>query len=119
MSSATRDVKKPAKAGQRRRLNARERLERDRLQAQQAAKALEQAPLDLGIPEDLMAEVEGRLRSQQRLLGKICGVMFPPYSVATPTLNCAAYGAVRKTCRRGCSVRCPRAPRTAGSAAWA
>jgi hypothetical protein len=35
--------KKPAKASNRLRLKARERLERDRLQAQQAAKALEQA----------------------------------------------------------------------------
>lgn len=25
-----------------------------------------------------MAEIEGRLRSQQKLLGKIVGVMFPP-----------------------------------------
>ena len=57
---------------------AQERLERDRRQAQQAAEALEQALHDLGLPEDLVAEIEGRLRSQQKLLGKIVGVMFPP-----------------------------------------
>jgi hypothetical protein len=39
---------------------------------------LEQALHDLGLPEDLVAEIEGRLRSQQQLLGKIFGVMFPP-----------------------------------------
>jgi hypothetical protein len=32
----------------------------------------------LGLPDNLVAEIEGRLRSQQKLLGKICGVMFPP-----------------------------------------
>jgi hypothetical protein len=26
-----------------------------------------------------VAEIEGRLRSQQKLLGKICGVMFSPH----------------------------------------
>jgi hypothetical protein len=39
---------------------------------------LEQALHDLGLPENLVAEMEGRLRSQQKLLGKIVGVMFPP-----------------------------------------
>ena len=52
--------------------------QRDRRQAQHAAEALQQALDDLGLPEDLVAEIEGRLRSQQKLLGKIVGVMFPP-----------------------------------------
>jgi hypothetical protein len=78
MSPSNRYAKQQAKARQRRRLNARERLERDRLQAQHAATVLEQALHDLGLPEDLVAEVEGRLRSQQQLLGKIVGVMCPP-----------------------------------------
>ena len=55
-----------------------ERLARDRRQAQRAATVLEQALEDLGLPADLVAEIEGRLRSQQQLLGKIVGVMFPP-----------------------------------------
>ena len=38
----------------------------------------EQALEDLGLPENLVTEIEGRLRSQQRLLGKIIGVMCPP-----------------------------------------
>jgi hypothetical protein len=76
MSSTTRSVKKRMKARQRRRLTAQERVARDRRQAQHAAKVLEQALHELGLPEDLVAELEGRLRSQQKLLGKICGVMF-------------------------------------------
>jgi Transposase DDE domain len=78
MSATTRYVNKHAKARQRRRLKAQERLARDRHQAQQAAQALEQALEDLSLPTELVMEIEGRLRSQQRPLGKICGVMFPP-----------------------------------------
>ena len=78
MIRSQRDAKQHAKARQRRSLQAQERLERDRRQAQQAAEALEQALHDLGLPENVVAEIEGRLRSQQKLLGKIVGVMFPP-----------------------------------------
>ena len=70
--------KRQAKARQRRRRTATERLQRDRRQAQHAAEALQQALDDLGLPEDLVAEIEGRLRSQHTLLGKIVGVMCPP-----------------------------------------
>ena len=77
MSPTQRDAKKQAKIRQRHRLKARERLERDRRQAQHAAEALQQALDDLGLPEDLVTEIEGRLRSQQKLLGKIFGIMFP------------------------------------------
>jgi hypothetical protein len=86
-------AKKQAKARQRRRLTARERLERDRRQAQQAAEALEQALHDLGLPKNLVAEMEGRLRSQQKLLGKICGVMFPSlFGCRTNTELCRVRG---------------------------
>jgi hypothetical protein len=78
MSPAQRYATKHAKARQRRRLNAQERLERDRRQAQQATEALQQALDDLGLPEDLATEIEGRLHSQHKLLGKIVGVMCPP-----------------------------------------
>ena len=78
MSPTHRYAKKQAKARQRRRRTAQERLARDRRQAQHAAKVLEQALHDLGLPEDLVAEIEGRLRSQHKLLGKIVGIMFPP-----------------------------------------
>ena len=78
MSPAQRSAQKHAKARQRRRLKAHERVARDRRQAQHAAKALQQALDDLELPEDLVTEIEGRLRSQQKLLGKIVGVMCPP-----------------------------------------
>ena len=93
MSPTTRSIKKLAKARQRRRLTAQERLERDRRQAQHAAKVLEQALHDLGLPEDLVAEIEGRLRSQHKLLGKIVGVMCPPlFGCRTNTALCRVRG---------------------------
>jgi len=79
MSPTQRQVKKQAKARQRRRLTAQERLARDRRQAQRIGEVLEQALHDLGLPVNLVAEIEGRLRSQQKLLGKIVGIMFPPF----------------------------------------
>jgi DDE superfamily endonuclease len=78
MSPAKRCTKTHAKATHRRRLQVQERLARDRRQAQHAAEALQQALEDLGLPEDLVTEIEGRLRSQQKLLGKIVGMMCPP-----------------------------------------
>ena len=78
MTRATAYQKRHAKARQRRRRTAQERMARDCRQAQHAAEALQQALDDLGLPEDLVAEIEGRLCSQQKLLGKIVGVMFPP-----------------------------------------
>ena len=93
MALSTRDAKQHAKARQRRRHTAQERLARDRRQAQHAAKVLEQALHDLGLPENLVAEIEGRLRSQQKLLGKICGVMCPPlFGCRTNTELCRVRG---------------------------
>src|SRR5712692_7663245 len=77
MAPSKRYAKKQAKARQRRRLQAHERLERDRRQAQRAAEVLHQALEDLGLPANLVGEIEGRLHSQQKLLGKMVGVMFP------------------------------------------
>jgi hypothetical protein len=93
MIPSIRDAKKYAKARKRRYLKAQERLERDRRQAQQAAEALEQALHDLGFPENLVAEIEGRIRSQQKLLGKIVGVMFPSlFGCRTNTELCRVRG---------------------------
>jgi hypothetical protein len=78
MSPRTRDAKQHANASKRRRLKAHERLARDRRQAQHAAEALQRALEDLGLPEDLVAELEGRLRRQKKLLSKIVGMMCPP-----------------------------------------
>ena len=77
MSPTKRYAKKQAKARQRRRHTAHERLQRDHAQAQRAIEALEQALQDLGLPENLVKEIEGRLRRQQKLLGKIFALMFP------------------------------------------
>src|SRR5919201_793286 len=85
--------KRQAKARQRRRRIATERLQRDRRQAQHAAEALQEALDDLGLPENLVAEIEGRLRSQQKLLSKICGVMCPPlFGCRTNTELCRVRG---------------------------
>ncbi len=86
MSPSKRYAKKHTKARRRRRQKAHERLERDRHQAQRAAEALYQALQELGLPADLVGEIEGRLRSQHKLLGKIIGVMFPSlFGCRTPS----------------------------------
>ena len=77
MTRTRRDVKTQAKAISRRRLNARERHERQQKQAQRDIEALRQALDDLGLPDDLVIEIEGRLRAQKKLLGKIFALMFP------------------------------------------
>ncbi len=77
MSPTTRYAKKQAKAITRRRLNAKERHERQQRQSQRDIEALHQALHDLGLPDDLVTEIEGRLRAHQKLLGKIFGRMFP------------------------------------------
>ena len=93
MSPSKRYAKKQAKARQRRRLQAHERLERDRRQAQRAAEALHHALEDLGLPTHLVLEIDGRLRSQQKLLGKIVGLMFPPlFGCRTPAELCRVRG---------------------------
>ena len=93
MSPSKRYAKKQTKARQRRRLQAHERLERDRRQAQRAAEALHQALEDLGLPANLVREIEGRLRSQHTLLGKIVGVMFPAlFGCRTPSELCRVRG---------------------------
>ena len=63
--------KRHAKAIQHRRRTTAQRLQRDRAQAQRVAKVLEQALDDLGLPEDLVTELEGRLRSQQKGIVKL------------------------------------------------
>ena len=101
MSRARQYHKQQAKAIQRRRHTATERLQRDRRQAQQAAEALQQALNDLGLPEDLVTEIEGRLRSQQKLLGKIVGVMCPPlFGCRTNTELCRVRGWDKNLVRR-------------------
>ncbi len=78
MSRTQRYVKKHANAINRRRLHAKARHEHQQRQAQRAIEALPQALHDVGVPDDLVIEIEGRLRAQKKLLGKIVGLMFPP-----------------------------------------
>src|SRR5262244_4003605 len=93
MSPHKRDAKHHAKARRRRYRTAQERLARDCRQAQHAAAALQQALDDLGLPDDLVTELEGRLRSQHKLLGKIVGVMCPPlFGCRTNTELCRVRG---------------------------
>ena len=93
MSPTKRDAKKHTKARQRRRRTAAERLQRDRHQAQHVAEALQQALDALGLPADLVTEIEGRLRSQHKLLGKIVGMMCPPlFGCRTNTELCRVRG---------------------------
>src|SRR5262252_9445079 len=93
MSPRLRDTKHDAKARRRRYRTAQERLACDRRQAQHAAEALQQALDDLGLPDDLVTEIEGRLHSQHKLLGKIVGVMCPPlFGCRTTTELCRVRG---------------------------
>jgi hypothetical protein len=93
MFPSKRYAKKQAKARHRRRLQAHERLERDRRQAQRVAEALHQAIETLGLPADLVAEIEGRLGKQHKLLGKIIGMMFPAlFGCRTPSELCRVRG---------------------------
>ena len=62
----------------RRRQRERERLQREQARAHRHLQALEQAVQELGLPETVVEEVEWRLRAQQKLLGKIVAMMFPP-----------------------------------------
>ena len=70
MSPTTREAKKHAKARRRRYRTVHERLAHDRRQAQHAAEAFQQALNDLGLPKDLVAEIEGRLRSRPGTTGQ-------------------------------------------------
>jgi hypothetical protein len=61
-------ARKQAKAIKRRRLNAKERHERQQRQAQRDIEALHQALTELGLPDHLVLEIEGRLKAQKKLL---------------------------------------------------
>jgi hypothetical protein len=78
-------ARKQAKAIKRRRLNAKERHERQQRQAQRDIEALHQALKELGLPDHLVLEIEGHLKAQKKLLGKIFGLMFPTLFGATST----------------------------------
>ena len=64
MALPKRYAKKRAIA-KRRRLNAKARHLRQQQEAQRAIDALHQALLDVGLPDHLVAEIEGRLKAQK------------------------------------------------------
>ena len=103
-------AKKHAKARQRRRLQTHERLERDRRQAQRTAEALHCALEDLRLPETVVAEIEGHLRSQHKLLSKSIGVMFPALCGCRTSSESVTCGAGTNTGPHACSRRFPNAP---------
>ncbi len=61
MSPTRRYARKQAKAIKRRRLNAKERQERQQRQSQRDIEALHQALQEVGLLDDLVAEIAGRL----------------------------------------------------------
>ena len=77
MASMTRAQRREYNAKQRHLRKYRERLQQEQTRAQRFLQGLEQALVDLGLPETLAAEVEWRLQAQAKLLGKIFGLMFP------------------------------------------
>jgi len=77
MALPKRYAKKQTKAKRRSRLNAKARHQRQQQDAQRAIDALHQALHDLGLPDHLVAEIEGRLKAQKKLLSKVFGLMFP------------------------------------------
>jgi hypothetical protein len=85
MTQSRRGHKGRQKARQRRLEKTRARLQREQAWAQRHLQALEQARPELGLPETVAEEVEWRLQAQQKLLGKIFGMMLPP-SVWLPQL---------------------------------
>ena len=77
MATMTRAPRREYDAKQRRLRTCRERLEQEPRRAQRFLQALEQALLDLGLPETLAAEVEWCLKAPVKRLGNIFGMMFP------------------------------------------
>jgi uncharacterized paraquat-inducible protein A len=77
MATMTRAQQREANAKQRQLRKYRERLQQEQRRAPRYLQALEQALVDLGLPDTLVAEIEWRLQAQVNLLGKIFGMMFP------------------------------------------
>jgi DDE superfamily endonuclease len=77
MATMTCTQRRAYHAKQRRLRKDRERLQHEQQRAQRFLQALEQALVDLGLSETLVAEVEWRAQAPVKLLGKIFGMMFP------------------------------------------
>jgi DDE superfamily endonuclease len=77
MAPMTRAQRREYHAKHRRLQKYREQLQREQARAQRSLHALEQALVDLGLPETLATEVQWRLKAVGKLMGKIFGLMFP------------------------------------------
>ena len=107
MTQPRRYHRQQQKARQRRLRKARERLQREQARAQRTLQALEQAIGELGLPEIVVADVEWRLQAQGKLLGKIFGMMFPPFLGAGPRTSSVGCAAGTSTGLRGSWAPCP------------
>jgi len=95
------------KARQQRLAKARERLQREQARAQRHLQALEQAVPELGLPASVAEDIQWRLQAQAKLLGKLFGLMFPPFLAAGATASCVGSVAGTSTCPAGSWVPCP------------
>jgi hypothetical protein len=77
MATVSRAHRREDNATQRRLQKSRERLPREQARAQRHLLAWEQALIELGLPENLVAEVAWRLNAVGKRLGNIFGLMFP------------------------------------------
>jgi hypothetical protein len=77
MAILTRAQRREERAKKRHLQKYRERLQQEQARAQRFLEGLEQAMVDLGLPETLAVEGERRLKTHATLLGKIVGLMFP------------------------------------------
>jgi hypothetical protein len=77
MASMPRAQRREERATRRRVRKSRARLQPEQRRAQSYLRALEQALVDLGLPETLAVAVEWRLKAQAKRLGKILGLMCP------------------------------------------
>lgn len=69
MALPKRYAKQQAKAKERQRQNAKARHQRQQQDAQRYINTLHQALTELGLPDHLVLEIEGRLKAQKKLLG--------------------------------------------------
>jgi hypothetical protein len=103
-------AKKQAKAKERQRQNTKARHQRQQQDAQHDINALHPALMELGLPDPLVLEIEGRLKAQKKLLGKMFGLMFPTLFGATSTYELTRVRGWDKNMPHVCSKPCPSAP---------
>jgi hypothetical protein len=119
MALPKRYAKKQAKAKRRDRLNAKARHLRQQQDAQRTIDALHQALHDLGLPEHLVVEIEGRLKAQKKLLSKVLGLCFPLSLVAPAPMNSPECADGIRICPLVCWALCPNGPGSNGCASLA